>query len=188
MFTPCQCSICVTIFFISPSAPPLLFPAASLRPLSGICAVSACSASFGSACVILLQCFTVSHTCLPFAPCLHSGCSRCLFLLSFSFCLILLSTSYIAYPGGTLLQKSFKIRSWVPSPQMPYFFYFFLTINRSHAHNTHDKNKNDTGNIKPPKHSHTHKTHSRNDERQWLSSCCQSRRRRRPQDRRRSWG
>jgi len=25
------------------------------------------------------------------------------------------------YPGGTLLQKSFKIRSWVPSPQMPYF-------------------------------------------------------------------
>jgi len=25
------------------------------------------------------------------------------------------------YPGGTPLQKSFKIRSWVPSPQMPYF-------------------------------------------------------------------
>ena len=25
------------------------------------------------------------------------------------------------YPGGTLLQKIFKIRSWVPSPQMPYF-------------------------------------------------------------------
>jgi len=24
-------------------------------------------------------------------------------------------------PGGTLLQKSFKIRSWVPSPQIPYF-------------------------------------------------------------------
>ena len=23
------------------------------------------------------------------------------------------------YPGGTPLQKSFKIRSWVPSPQMP---------------------------------------------------------------------
>ena len=25
------------------------------------------------------------------------------------------------HPGGTLLQKYFKIRSWVPSPQMPYF-------------------------------------------------------------------
>ena len=25
------------------------------------------------------------------------------------------------YPGGILLQKSFKIRSWVPSPQIPYF-------------------------------------------------------------------
>jgi len=24
------------------------------------------------------------------------------------------------YPGGTLLKKSSKIRSWVPSPQMPY--------------------------------------------------------------------
>ena len=36
----------------------------------------------------------------------------------------------------------------------------FKTINRSHAHNTHDKNKDDTGNSKTPKHSHTHKTHS----------------------------
>ena len=62
------------------------------------------------------------------------------------------------------------------------------TINRSHAHNTHDKNKDkdDTGNTKTPKHSHTHKTHSRNDERQQVSSCCQSRRRRpQAQDRRR---
>ena len=83
----------VSLFFcISPSAP-LLFLAASLNPLSGICAVSACSASFGSACIILLQCLTVSHTCLPLAPCLHSGCSRCLFSLSFLFCLILLSVS-----------------------------------------------------------------------------------------------
>jgi len=63
---------------------------------------------------------------------------------------------------------------------MPYF----KTINRSHAHNTHDKNKDDTGNSKTPKHSHTHKTHSHNDERQRLSSCCQSRRHR-PRDRRR---
>ena len=35
----------------------------------------------------------MSQTCLPLAPCLHSGCSRCLFSLSFSFCLILLSVS-----------------------------------------------------------------------------------------------
>ena len=35
----------------------------------------------------------MSHTCLPLAPCLHSGCSRCLFSLSFAFCLILLSVS-----------------------------------------------------------------------------------------------
>jgi len=26
---------------------------------------------------------------------------------------------YYLHPGGTLLQKSFKIRSWVPSTQMP---------------------------------------------------------------------
>jgi len=49
---------------------------------------------------------------------------------------------------------------------------------------TRDKNKDDTGNTKTPKHSHTHKTHSRNDERQRLSSCCHSRRRR-PRDHRR---
>jgi len=49
---------------------------------------------------------------------------------------------------------------------------------------TRDKNKDDTGNSKTAKHSHTHKTHSRNDERQRLSSCCQSCRRR-PRDHRR---
>jgi len=49
---------------------------------------------------------------------------------------------------------------------------------------TRDKNKDDTGNSNTPKHSHTHKTHSRNDERQRLSSCCQSRCRR-PRDHRR---
>jgi len=35
-----------------------------------------------------------------------------------------------------------------------------VTINRSHAHNTHDKNKDDTGNTKTPKHSHTHTRHT----------------------------
>ena len=35
----------------------------------------------------------MSRTCLSLAPCLHSGCSRCLLSLSFSFCLILLSVS-----------------------------------------------------------------------------------------------
>ena len=96
-------------------------------------------------------------------------------------------------------KKSFKIRSWVPaSPQMQYF----KTKHRSHAQHaqhrchilnnqqvtrtqhTSDKNKDNTGNSKTPKHSHTHKTHSRNDERQRLSSCYQSRRRR-PRDHRR---
>jgi len=50
--------------------------------------------------------------------------------------------------------------------------------NTGHTHNTQ------TQNSKTPKHSHTHKTHTLNDERQRLSSCYQSRRRR-PQDRRR---
>ena len=87
----------VSLFFpISPSAP-LLFLAASLHPLSGICAVSACIAHHSalpvSYCYSSLPCpIHVSHLPLVSIVC-HSGCSRCLFLLSFSFCLILLSVS-----------------------------------------------------------------------------------------------
>ena len=51
------------------------------------------------------------------------------------------------YPGGTLLQKSFKIRSWVPSPQMPYS----KTEHRSHAQHTQHRNHHTT--------EHTNKTH-----------------------------
>ena len=40
------------------------------------------------------------------------------------------------YPGGTLLQKYFKIRSWVPSPQMPYF-----KQSTGHTHTTHTRQK-----------------------------------------------
>ena len=39
------------------------------------------------------------------------------------------------YPGGTLLQKYSKIRSWVPSPQMPYF----KPKHRSHAQHTEEE-------------------------------------------------
>jgi len=47
-----------------------------------------------------------------------------------------------------------------------------------HTHTTHTTKTKTTQNSKTAKHSHTHKTHSRsrNDERQRLSSCCQSRR------------
>ena len=44
------------------------------------------------------------------------------------------------YPGGTLLQKYFKIRSWGPSPQMPYF----KTKHRSHAQHTQHRNHHTT--------------------------------------------
>jgi len=44
-----------------------------------------------SYCYSALPCPVHVSQCLPLAPCLHSGCSRCLFSLSFSFCLILLS-------------------------------------------------------------------------------------------------
>jgi len=59
-----------------------------------------------------------------------------------------------------------------------------LKQSTGHTHTTHTTKTHTTQNSKTAKHSHTHKTHSRNDERQRLSSCCQSRRRR-PQDRRR---
>jgi len=46
----------------------------------------------------------------------------------------------------------------------------------THTHTTHTTKTKTTQNSKTAKHSHTHKTHSRsrNDERQRLSSCCQS--------------
>ena len=65
-------------------------------------------------------------------------------------------TLLLLYPGGTLLQKSFKIRSWVPSPQMP----CCKTINRSHAHNTHDKNKDDAEQQNTKTLTHTQDTHT----------------------------
>jgi len=52
-----------------------------------------------------------------------------------------------------------------------------------HTHTTQTTKTKTTQNSKTAKHSHTHKTQTLNDERQRLSSCCQSRRRR-PQDRR----
>ena len=180
MFTSCHCVRCVSLFFpISPSAP-FIFPAASLHPLSGICAVRACGASFGSACVIYcyiaLPCpIHVSH--LPLvsivvapAVCSHS-LSRfaCYFFLCLSMLLFCTPSvgwlswlfSFLSVHRGRLLlfsfvfgpslrciasvvclgwrslsatslslpyyiilvapcfKKSFKIRSWVPSPQMP---------------------------------------------------------------------
>jgi len=63
-----------------------------------------------------------------------------------------------------------------------------LKQSTGHTHTTHTTKTKTTQNSKTAKHSHTHKTHSRsrNDERQRLSSCCQSQsRRRRPQDCRR---
>jgi len=77
-------------------------------------------------------------------------------------------------------KKSFKIRSWVPSPQMPYFNNQQVT----RTQHTRQKQRRHRQQQNSKTLSHTHKTHSRNDERQRLSSCCQSRRRR-PQDRRR---
>jgi len=35
----------------------------------------------------------------------------------------------IHYPGGTLLQKSFKIRSWVTQPSDAIFFIIFFFLN-----------------------------------------------------------
>ena len=61
---------------------------------------------------------------------------------------------------------------------MPYF-----KQSTGRTHTTHTTKTKTTQNSNTPKHSHTHKTHTLNDERQRLRSCCQSRRR--PQDRRR---
>jgi len=77
-------------------------------------------------------------------------------------------------------KKYFKIRSWVPSPQMPYF-----KQSTGHTHTTHTTKTKTTQATLKHQNTHTHTRHSRNDERQRLSSCCQSRRRRHPQDRRR---
>jgi len=52
------------------------------------------------------------------------------------------------YPGGTLLQKYFKIRSWVPSPQMPY-----CKQSTGHTHTTHTTKTKTTQNSKTAKHS-----------------------------------
>jgi len=44
------------------------------------------------------------------------------------------------YPGGTPLQNLLRLEAGYPALRC----HNFKTINRSHAHNTHDKNKDDT--------------------------------------------
>jgi len=57
------------------------------------------------------------------------------------------------HPASNNLLKSFKIRSWVPSPQMPYF-----KQSTGHTHTTHTTKTKTTQNSKTPKHSHTQDT------------------------------
>jgi len=120
LLLPLRCSPPVIVFGVSlfffyicsPSAPLLLFLAASLHPLCGICAVSACSAAFGiirfGLChvggysalyrVPSYTCF-VSH--LPLVSIVVDPAVCCLFSLSFSFCVlheILLSVPVLFSP------------------------------------------------------------------------------------------
>ena len=83
------------------------------------------------------------------------------------------------HPASKNLLRLEAFRSWVPSPQMPYF-----KQSTGHTHTTHTTKTKTTQNSNTPKHSHTHKTHTHsttNDNGLVVAVVS----RRRPQDRRR---